>query len=267
MRALVAVAITSCLTMTGCKSEAADLTDAQLIAALSVSADAPASIPRPVTDCVAFFIGADSGEFRNAQQQEREVIDATCVMELGARLRSSQAGDGIAVDDFRERPLGGRVLALASAQQDAETERRAAETAQQQSDQTAKRDALLAELEARRAQIAELRDAFIAGVGPVREACDAFDAAYSEMLEVDRANAIIASGSPAECGFGLAFENTEGNISAVHDALMGYEVPETPGPFDRVPGIDISELPDFEAARKAVQARVDEMKAAVEAAR
>lgn len=267
MRALAALAVASCFVGTGCKSETAKLSDEQLVAALSGQSGASASIPRPVTDCVAFFVGIKSGEFRNAQEQERVMIDAMCVMELEGRLRSSQAGDGISVDDFRERALAERVLALAAAQQDAEAERRAAETAQRQSEKADKRNAMLAELETRRAEIAKVRDAFIAGVDPVRQACDAFDAAYNEMLEVDRANAIIAAGSPAECGFGRAFENTEDNINAVHDALMGYEMPETPGPFDRVPGIDIAELPDFEAARQAVQLRVDEMKAAVEAAR
>lgn len=195
------------------------------------------------------------------------MIDAMCVMELEGRLRSSQAGDGISVDDFRERALAERLMALAAAQQDAEAERRAVDTAQQQSEKAGKRNAMLTELETRRAEIAKIRDAFVAGVGPVRQACDAFDAAYNEMLEVDRANAIIAAGSPAECGFGLAFENTEDNITAAHEALMAYEMPENPGSFDSVPSVDITELPDFEAARQAVQVRVDEMKAAVEAAR
>lgn len=49
--------------------------------------------------------------------------------------------------------------------------------------------------------------------------------------------------------------------------LMAYEMLDNPGPFDSVPGIGIKGLPDFEVARQAVQLRVDEMKAAIEAAR
>lgn len=259
MRALVAVAITSCLTMTGCKSEAEDLTDAQLITALSGSADASAIIPRPVSDCIAFFVGANSGEFRNAQDAERPMIDAMCVTELESRLRRQEAGSSLDADDFRKKEMAERVLKLVEVQD-------AAAATQKAKSAASKREAMSDELGANGAEIAKVRDAFMTGIGRVRAACEAFDAAFNEMLAVDRANDIIAAGSPDECGYGVAFEDVERSISEKYDALMAYKVPDNPGPFDSVPGIGIKGLPDFEVARQAVQLRVDEMKAAIEAA-
>lgn len=209
MRTLVAVAITSCLTMTGCKSEVESLTDAQLITALSGSADASAIIPRPVSDCIAFFVGANTGEFRSAKDGERPMIDAMCVTEIESRLRRQEAGSSLDADDFRKKDMAERVLKLVEVQD-------AAAATQKAKSDASRREDMSDELATNRAEIARVRHAFITGIGPVRSACEAFDAAFSEMLAVDRANDIIAAGSPDECGYGVAFDDVERQISETY---------------------------------------------------
>lgn len=268
MKCVAVFAMASLLALTGCKSSAADVTDAELVTALSRGGNAGSAISRAVIDCVAFLGGIETDGFRGASEDQRFFIDAMCVQDIEARMASSASRVDLSADTFRDRNMAERVLRLAADHNAAVLALLAEQNATRQAEEIGVRRAtLLAELAERRAEITSIRETLRAGITPVRDACDAFRAAYDEMLQVNRAHAVIARGSPAGCGTGPAYGSVEQQIEARYSALMEYEVPDEPRAFERVPQVTVGNMPNLAERLADIQSRAEEMRAAVEAAR
>lgn len=267
MRYLAFAALVASIAISGCKSDANELTDEQLITIFggqdsftfgNKESEGPILISRSITECMHFLAQTGSSDQGNG---DAAFMRATCAEDIGRILSRQDVAPDLSLDDISDSDFANRLTQLSEAQlaaRDAwKKEKRVAE-------QQERRAALEPELAALKERVASMRDQFDEMTQPIRAGCISYVEGYKQMRELDRFHPIMSKGRPTGCGlYDVPLKIATERFEQDYETVMAYELPEELGRSTRLPRAPDFDPEDYSEMQEVVAERVAAMDAAL----
>ena len=191
-------------------------------------------------------------------------MQAMCRDELARVLTRQDSIPDLSLDKLANSDFAAQLTAISERQSSAlgawQEEQRAAAQAERVAAEEKRREALALELEKRREHAAEMRAAFHASIGPLREGCEAYLAAYRGIQEINRGHRIIGRPMPRPCvTHGVPLGQQEQEIESQYERIMRFELPNPLGPFGSLPFVRDFDPESYERMQETLDERLTEI--------